>query len=445
MPYFFWNCFLFLISIGILITVHEFGHFWVARKFNVHVEKFSIGIGKVIWSFFDKNGTEYAISIFPLGGYVKMLDKNLVSNKKLQTFNEQYFWKKLIIIISGPLHNFLFSIILFWGIFILGMPSHKVIIQNIIPNSIAEKSGIHPSMEIKEINGIKVSDWNIVYDNLKNDTIVMKLMHPINLVMIEKKIKRTNIKNNFDHYDPIINFGIIPLIPNIETRIDSIEPDSPAMKSGFQKGDKIIKINNFEIKDSWYLLSYLLRNNPNKKLIIDVERNGKLIQIEVLSGTKIINNIQEGFLGISPKIRPISEEYKTSIYYNPIEALYVAFNKVIHIILMIFNMLGKLFIGHVTLNNLHGPISIAKNISSSIKHGIVHYIILLSFISINLGVINLIPIPILDGGHILFLIIEKLIRVPIPKKIQTISYQVGFFIIVTLMTISILNDLFKIK
>ncbi|AFA41212.1 inner membrane zinc RIP metalloprotease [Wigglesworthia glossinidia endosymbiont of Glossina morsitans morsitans (Yale colony)] len=447
MLHFFLNCFLFLISIGMLITIHEFGHFWIARKFGVHVEKFSIGIGKVIWNFFDKKGTEYAISIFPLGGYVKMLDvnSNFTPNKKFQTFSEQSFWKKFIIILSGPLHNFLFSIILFWGIFMLGMPSYKIIIQDVIPNSEADQLGISANMEIKKINDIKVLDWNNIYENFKKDTILIKLIHPNNFITIEKKIKLKNIKLNLNYDDPIINFGIIPLIPNVSTRIESIALNSPAMQSDFQKDDKIIKINNVEIKDSWYLLSYILRKNPNKTLIIDIERNNKIIQKKVLSGTKIVNNVQEGFLGITPKMQPIIEKHKTLIYYNPITALYMSCKKVVHVICMILKMLVKLCIGQLSLNNLSGPISIAKGMSDSIHHGIVYYIIFLSLISINLGVINLIPVPVLDGGHILFLIIEKCLRSPIPKKVQIISYQIGFTIIIVLMTVAILNDFFKLK
>uniref|UniRef100_A0A1A9Z0X3 PDZ domain-containing protein n=1 Tax=Glossina pallidipes TaxID=7398 RepID=A0A1A9Z0X3_GLOPL len=233
---------------------------------------------------------------------------------------------------GGPLHNFLFSIILFWGIFMLGMPSYKIIIQDVIPNSEADQIGISANMEIKKINNIKVSDWSNVYENFKKDAILIRLTYPNSFITVEKKVKLKNTKSSLNYDDPIINFGIIPLIPNISTNIESIELNSPAMKYGLRKNDKIIRINNIEIQNSWYLLSYVLRNNPNKMLTMDIERNENIIQIKVLCGTKMLNGIKE-------------------------------------------------------------------------------------------GVINLIPIPVLDGGHILFLIVEKCLGSPIPKKIQIIRLE----------------------
>uniref|UniRef100_A0A1A9UKC6 Small ribosomal subunit protein uS2c n=1 Tax=Glossina austeni TaxID=7395 RepID=A0A1A9UKC6_GLOAU len=198
-------------------------------------------------------------------------------------------WKRPKKEVSDLMELFLYSL----NHTIHRMPAYKIIVQDVIPNSEADQLGISANMEIKKINNIAVSDWNNIYESFKQNSITIKLVHPNNFITIEKEIKLKNIKSNLNYDDPIMDFGIVPLIPNINTCIESIELNSPAMKSGLQKNDKIIKINNIEIKNSWYLLSHILRKNPNKILTIDIERNGIVMQIKVLSETKVVNNVQE--------------------------------------------------------------------------------------------------------------------------------------------------------
>ncbi|BAC24531.1 yaeL [Wigglesworthia glossinidia endosymbiont of Glossina brevipalpis] len=446
MLHFIWNIFSFIISVSILITIHEFGHFFIARKLGVHVEKFSIGIGKVIWKTVDKKGTEYVISLLPIGGYIKMLNyksKNITKEKINKTFDSKNFFEKLSIIIAGPLSNILFSIITFWFIFFTGIPGYKLIIKETINDSTAYKHGLKPGMEIKEINGIKVFNWNDFKLFLEKDSIIIKLTEKNNKNLINKNISLKDFKNKIKKQDDIIEFGIIPLIPNISVYIKSVIPGSIADKFGLKKNDKIIKINEILIKDSWYLLIDVVKNNYKKNLKVEIERNGNIIRTEIIKDKNNNKNIKYEPIGIIFKKSYIPEEYKQKIKLNFIDSFNMSLEKVFYIIKNIIISLFKLIIGDLNLNNISGPISMAKGIKDSMDDGFIHYVIFLSIISINLGIVNLMPIPILDGGHVVFLLIENITKCKIKENIQEIIYKIGAIIIITIMFLSMINDFFR--
>ncbi|WP_367670430.1 RIP metalloprotease RseP [Sodalis-like secondary symbiont of Drepanosiphum platanoidis] len=445
-------CFLlFIISIIILVAIHELGHFLFAKFFGIKVSCFSIGFGKKLYSWYDKNNTEYSISSIPLGGYVKMFGEplsNLISLKKKENFNYIKIWKRFIIILSGPIFNFIFAIFLYWIIFSIGIINYRPIIYNTLNNSIAKNSGINSNMEIKSINGVKTIDWNSVkiqlikeidkknicievYDFLKNIT--------------EKKIlnlKKINIKNI--EKDPIYFLGIIKQNPKNRFIISKINKKSSAEKSGLKIGDKLIKLNNIKLINLKNFKKYIY-NNPYKIHKISIKRKKINLNIFLKPDIKILkNNKKIGLLGI--KIKKNSYKYKDKIIYkfNILKSFIESIKKTYNLIMFTINILKKMLIGNIKISELNGPIYIAKIAKISVQYGLIYYLEFLALISINLGVINLFPLPILDGGHILLLIIEKIIKKPISKKIQNLIYKLSTIILIIFNSIAIFNDLSKI-
>jgi len=444
---FFWNIVMFIIAISTLIIIHELGHFLAARFYGVVVECFSIGFGPIIWEKYDKLGTKYVISIIPFGGYVKMLDNrinNMPYENICKTFNHKAIWKRVIIIFSGPFFNFLFAFFSYWFLFIIGIPGYRPIINDIIPGSIISKFEILPGMEFKSINDVMTPDWDSVrlqlINTIGNKEIRISLS-PYNSYNIERKIiTLKNFSFDLNEQDPVIALGIIPLFPRVEPIIKKIKLGSAAMKSGLKVGDKIIKIDNQQV-NSWNMFVKKIKDNPSQPLNLIVERQKNFLMIVLVPDEKIVKKDKiEGFSGITPEIIPLSEEYKIIHKYSFLTALFKSCEKIWYLIRTTVNMLGKFIIGNIKLTNLNGPVSIAYGAGISAKQGIIHYLIFLSLISVNLGIINLFPFPVLDGGHIIFLIIEKLIGRPISERIQNFSYLFGSILLTILMIITIFND-----
>ena len=446
----FWHFIIFIITFTILVTIHEFGHFWMARKCGVLVECFSIGFGKTLWKFRDSLGTEFIIALIPLGGYVKLLENdnnNIHDNLYSKSLNNKSVLKRLLIVIAGPISNFIFSIFLYWIIFIHGFSGIRPVVSEVLHNSIANQSHIKPNMEIKAIDNINTPDL---------DTLRMELITKIgnkNVIFtvtnfgennVQKKI--LNIQNwNFkiDQGDPIISLGIIPYNKKIENIIAKVLKNSPASKAGIKINDKIIKINNIPLT-KWSLFVDQVRNNVGKYIKIEVLRNKKLQFLTVKPEIKK-NNKMEGFIGVIPRITELPKKFNIIRKYGVFKSISYASKEIWNLIKLTVIISSKLITGNIGLHNLSGPISIAHGAEVSIKYGIIYYLMFLALISINLGVINLFPIPILDGGHLLFLTIEQLTGKPISNKIKILAYQIGSIILMLLTVIAVFNDLFLFR
>ncbi|MCR3755178.1 MAG: intramembrane zinc metalloprotease [Candidatus Westeberhardia cardiocondylae] len=445
----FYEFFIFIITVGILITVHEFGHFITARYYGVIVEKFSIGFGKKLWHKYDKKGTEYIIASIPLGGYVKMKEKNKNCEKFKNIHNQKYFhekknWEKAIIIAAGSIFNIFFSIIIYWIIFFSGIINYKPIIGEIIHNSVAYNSGLTPGMEIKSINNIKTYNWNDVQTQLNNNIKKNKII--IDIEHINKnnfnEIKTINLQNYNINYEnnPIIELGIIPIHSKIQPILTKVEQNSAGMQAGLKPKDKIISVNGKMIKE-WNTFIKTIQNNPNKPLNIVIERQNININTTLYPKIIKINNEYKGFAGLFPKIMLINQKHQNQYFLHPISSLIQAIKQTWTITKFILNKFSEFsFKYNNTFQNLSGPISIAHEAKTAVKSGLVHYLIFLSIISINLGIINLFPLPILDGGYLLFMIIEIIKKKPISKKTRKISYQISMIILIILMSIALLND-----
>lgn len=442
-----WNLVAFLVALGVLITAHEFGHFWVARRCGVCVQRFSIGFGRALWRRTDRQGTEYVIALIPLGGYVKMLDERVdvvAPEFRHQAFNNKSVWQRAAIVSAGPVANFLFAIFAYWLVFISGVPSFRPIVGQIAPQSIAAKAEISPGMELKSVEGIETPDWESV-----RLALVAKIGDAQTEVGVasfgssQQVVKTLDLRQwNFepDKQDPVVALGIIPRGPQIESVLAEVQPNSAAQKAGLQAGDRIVKVDG-QLLGRWQTLVKRIHNGPGQPLILDIERNSAPLSLTLIPDTKPVGTDKlVGFAGIVPKVLPLPDEYKTIRQYGTFSALYQAGDKTWQLMKLTVNMLGKLITGDVKLNNLSGPISIAQGAGASAEVGFVYYLMFLALISVNLGIINLLPLPVLDGGHLLFLAIEKLKGRPVSERVQDYSYRIGSIVLVLLMSLALFND-----
>lgn len=441
-----WNLAAFIVALGVLITVHEFGHFWVARKAGVRVERFSIGFGKALWRRTDRQGTEYVIALIPLGGYVKMLDERVepvTPEMRHEAFNNKTVAQRAAIIAAGPIANFLFAVFAYWLVFLIGIPSVKPVIGEITPNSIAAQAQIEPGTELKAIDGIETPDWDAVrlalVAKIGDERTTLSVAPFGSDARTEKTLDLRNWQFEPDKEDPVSSLGIQPRGPKIEPVLAEVQPQSAASKAGLQAGDRIVKVEGQPLT-TWMTFVALVRDNPSRPLSIEIERQGSPLSLTLIPDTKPGNEKAEGFAGVVPKVIPLPDEYKTVRQYGPFAAIAEATDKTWQLMKLTVTMLGKLITGDVKLNNLSGPISIAQGAGMSAEYGLVYYLMFLALISVNLGIINLFPLPVLDGGHLLFLAIEKLKGGPVSERVQDFSYRIGSILLVLLMGLALFND-----
>ena len=441
-----WNLAAFIIALGVLITVHEFGHFWVARRCGIRVERFSIGFGKALWRRFDKQGTEFIIALIPLGGYVKMLDERVepvAPEMRHSAFNNKTVGQRAAVIAAGPIANFLFAIFAYWLVFIIGVPGVRPVVGDITPNSIAAQAQIAKGTELKAIDGIETPDWDAV-----RMALVAKIGDRQTIVTVapfgtnQRQDKILDLQHwafEPDKQDPVASLGIQPRSAQIDTVLAEVQSDSAAQKAGLQAGDRIVKVDGQPLTQ-WMTFVNLVRDNPGKALALEIERQGSVLPLTLTPDAKTVKGKAEGFAGVVPKVIPLPEEYKTVRQYGPFAAIAEATDKTWQLMSLTVRMLGKLITGDVKLNNLSGPISIAQGAGMSAEFGLIYYLMFLALISVNLGIINLFPLPVLDGGHLLFLAIEKLKGGPVSERVQDFSYRIGSILLVLLMGLALFND-----
>ncbi|EMH9755020.1 sigma E protease regulator RseP [Proteus mirabilis] len=442
-----WNLAAFIIVLGILITVHEFGHFWVARRCGVYVERFSIGFGKAIWRKTDKHGTEFVVAWIPLGGYVKMLDERaaeVAPERRHLAFNNKTVGQRAAIVAAGPIANFLLAIVAYWLVFMIGVPALKPIIADIRPDSIAEQAKLTPGMELKSVAGIETPDQNAVrlalVSKIGAKEVTFVVTQPNSLSESENILNLQQWNFDPERQDPIVSLGIMPVGARLDSKVVEVTPDSAAEKAGLQAGDRIVKVDGQPI-DTWHPFTYFVRQSPNKTLELLVERNGASLVLNITPTAIALKDGSEvGQVGAKLQVLPPDEQYLIMQQYNPFSALYEASDKTWQLMGLTVKMIGKLVVGDVKLTNLSGPVSIAKGAGMSADSGFVYYLMFIALISVNLGIINLFPLPVLDGGHLLFLVIEKIKGGPVSERVQDVCYRFGVMALMLLMGLALFND-----
>ena len=443
------NAFYFIVVIAILVSFHEFGHFIAARLSGVRVLKFSVGFGKSILSYQKNNlSTEYSISMIPLGGYVKMLDEregNVSPDDRGFAFNRQSISKRCFIVLAGPFANLLLAFIFYWGIGLIGTTDLAPVVGKVEAESIGEKIGFEKNDQILEINGDKVQGWSqyrlqlidivqkgeaLTFSVRKNDGIIEKLF-----------VKEGSYGDR--SFTPMVLrnvFGLYPDVPVATTRLGEVINNSPADIAGLMEGDLVASVNGVEISE-WGELVAMISNNPSKPTDLLINRDSNLINISVTPDAIKVGEKTIGRIGIRNDTSQDYAQYLVTVQLGVYQAGINAVETTWLMSRLTVNMLYKMLIGKESKEHISGPITIARYAGQSADLGVVQFLAFLAVLSVSLGILNLLPIPVLDGGHILMLIIEAIRRKPLSDRFQNIVQQFGILIIILLMTIAFYNDI----
>lgn len=446
-----WNLTSFILALGILITVHEFGHFWVARRNGVLVKRFSIGFGKALFRWRDRQGTEFVIAMIPLGGYVRMLDDRfdpVLPQFKDLAFNQKNVRQRMAIIAAGPLANFLFAIVVLWLMYMIGVPEARPVIADAQIGSIAAEAGVRENQQIIAVNGRKSVDVRAVnlllVEQLGRDQITLQLQNIHTGQQSEAKLNTTQWQFDPDRQTIFDSLGIELLMPKALTRLAQVEPNSPAEVAGLFAEDTIMAINQQVIKN-WSELTEWIQNNPAEALDFSIIRQGEQLTLTVIPGQRqTADGFSQGYIGIVPEFSEWPEGVRYIQRHNPLVALQVGVQQTWQLTRLSFSMIGKFIFGDVSVRHLSGPISIAQGAGTTASIGLIAFLSFLALISVNLGVINLLPLPILDGGHLMYMIVELIRGKPVSEKAQEIGFRIGAMVLLLLMGIALLNDISRL-
>ncbi len=440
----------FFIAIGILVTFHEFGHFYIARLFNVKVLNFSIGFGKKIFTKKSSpDGTEYSIGLIPLGGYVKMLESR-ESEEPMdvgllnQCFDKQSVYKKFLIVAAGPVFNLILAVIFFIFVHFSGIAGMKPFISS-IDNYIISESSLVDKYEIIKVNDTDTKRWQDVRVEILNSVINS---NDLNLTLKSESNYIQDLNIQYDKNilkmegDIIENIGLNIKTPEIPAIIGTVEDNSPAFLAGLEVGDQVMLINDNEI-NNWQSFTDILKDNANNILKLEVLRDNNYLDITLVPSKKTIDNIDYGYAGISPDRNSLND-YRVLVKYPFLESIYKSFGLTYDYTILTFKMIYELFTGQANTNNISGPLSIAEFSGKSLSMGAVYFAYLLAILSISLGVLNLLPIPVLDGGHLVYYSIEILTGHPVSEKVQLIAQQFGLLILFGIMILAFYNDYMRL-
>ena len=435
-----------------LVTVHEFGHFWVARKLGVKVLRFSVGFGKPIWrKVAGKDQVEYILAAIPLGGYVKMLgegdDTPIDPSEAHRAIDRQPIWKRSLIVVAGPAINFLFAIILF--VFV-GMQSEDHVVPvfgDFSETSVVAQASVLPGDTLLEVDGRKVKhmyqrDLYIFNKVLKEESIEIKIdgaqgKRTVNLDTTD--IPVYNISPSL----VVRQLGLIPLSPPTSTEIDFVAEGSPADVAGLKKGDKFVMIEN-ESVEGWQDLVEVVAVSPEKALALKISRDGVLFDFSITPEAKQVNDRVIGVLGVRRLFVPYPEEQVVKFDRSLPEAVRYGFERTWEMSSVTLRMLWKMVTLQVSHKNISGPVTIADVAGKTAQISWQSYVYFLAAISISLGVMNLLPIPMLDGGHLLTYSVEIVAGRSISEKLFIVGQKVGILLLLSLMSLAFYNDIFRL-
>jgi regulator of sigma E protease len=445
-----------LVTLGLLITFHEFGHFWVARKLGVGVLRFSVGFGKPLWSRRGKDGTEYVVAAIPLGGYVKMLDEREgeVPEEDLgKAFNRKPVWTRIAIVGAGPVFNLVFAVFAFWLMFMVGIPEMRPVVGEV--SGIAAEAGILPGDELIALDDETTRTWShailgLVTYALDRDKVNVTVQDAEGR-QSQHLLDLSQLEPDFNEEDTLEAIGLHPWQLEIPPVIGEVTAGSPAFSAGLHSGDLIVSIAGEDVI-SWSWIGHLVQEHgqDNQPLAVSVERNGALFELEV-SPRREKSGISSGRLILGVTNAEISAEQRATLdravimlRHGPLAGLTAAVGETWRLTGATFGMLTRMITGKASVRNLSGPISIARFANASASRGLSNFLFFLGAISLSLGILNLLPIPVLDGGHLLYYLIELIKGSPVSDQVQVAGQYFGLMALAGLMSLAFVNDILRL-
>ena len=437
-----------LIALGVLVTFHEFGHFWVARRCGVKVLRFSVGFGMPLIRWHDRQGTEFVIAAIPLGGYVKMLDEretDVPAALAEQSFNRKTVGQRIAITAAGPVANFLLAIVFFWVLAMLGSQQVRPVVGGVESGSLAAVAGLAAGQEIVSIDGKPTNGWADVNLQLvrrlgESGTLQIGVRDEGATVDGVRSVALDNWLKGADEPDPIRSLGIRPWRPALAPVLAELDPKGPAQAAGLKTGDRLLTLDGQSLGD-WQQVVDTVRSRAGSRIVLGVERDGARLELPVTLATRGEGKSASGYLGAGVQAVEWPPQMLREVSYGPLEAVGQGLSRTWNMSVLTLDSLKKMLFGELSVKNLSGPITIAKVAGASAQSGIGDFLNFLAYLSISLGVLNLLPIPVLDGGHLLFYLIEWARGRPLSDRVQGWGIQIGISLVVGVMLLALINDL----
>lgn len=438
----------FLVALGLLVVVHELGHFLVARWCGVKILRFSVGFGQVLWQRrFGADQTEWAVSAIPLGGYVKMLDEReaeVAEHEAARAFNRQTVGKRSLIVVAGPLANFLLAIFLYWGVFMAGSDELLPILGTPPLDTPAAEAGILAGEQVRSVDGEPVASWNDLRWILLHKATSQAFVE-LDLVNAqgESRLRRLALERAGDEGwegDVLARLGVQFYGPDLPAVIGAVEADTPAARAGLQAGDRVLAVDG-EAVANWYQFVQQVRKAPGRQLKLEMERQRRHFVVAVTPEEMNERGQRFGRVGVAVADSPEGQRVlRTFVRYDPLAAAGKALRETWEKSHFTLTMMGKMLTGEVSWKTISGPVTIADYAGQSARLGPDYYVKFMALISISLGVLNLLPIPVLDGGHLVYHAAEVIRGKPLSLRVVALTQQIGMVMLFALMAFALFND-----
>ena len=444
----------FIVTLGVLITVHEYGHFQVARWFKVKVLRFSIGFGKPLYQKkLGKDQTEFVIAAFPLGGYVKMLDEREMTPEVLaaesdlsRAFNRQSVWKRIAIVAAGPIANLLLAILIYWALMLHGVTGLKPVIGEVAPGTPAAQASMKPGELIQEVAGQPVATWQdvrwmLLQKSADTSSVAIRAIHGNNEFHVHQLALPALDESEQDILERL---GLTPLRPKLPAVVGEVMEDSAAARAGLLSGDKVLSIDGVNVNE-WDDLVNRVRESAGNGLTLEISRNGSEQKLNITPDVAEDNGLTIGRIGAAVQLdRAELDKMLIQIEYGPAAALSKAVEKTWETSVFSLKTLWSMVIGTVSWKGLSGPVTIASFAGQSADAGWKAFLGFLALVSISLGILNLLPIPVLDGGHLLYYMVEIVKGSPVSEQVMEFGYRIGFVLLGILMACALYNDITRL-
>jgi regulator of sigma E protease len=436
-----------IVSLGVLVTFHEFGHYWVARRCGVRVLRFSVGFGRPLWKRIGRDGTEWVIAAIPLGGYVKFLDEREVDvapADRDQAFNTKSVGQRIAIVAAGPLFNLLLALVLLWLMFMVGKPDFAPLIGQ--PTGIAAEAGLRTDDRILSINGQGIDTWTHAGMALTTAALDRR---PVQLQVSDRghAVREVTLDlsrlGQIDERNVVHDIGLVPRQRLIEPEVGSVTAGGPAAAAGIRDGYRLLALDG-EPVEFWHDIPRILqaRADPAGPVEVRVARGADRLQYTLRPERAEVNGEERWMLGIAN--RPTRAEYDATLRYGPIDAVGASARETWRLTETTLGMLYRMVTGVASLQNLSGPITIASYANTSAQLGVAWFLFFLAMLSIGLFIINMLPIPILDGGHLLYYLIELIKGSPVSERVLVAGQYVGLAMLAGLMGLAFYNDILRL-
>ncbi len=444
----------FLVAIGILVAVHEYGHFWMARRMGIRVLRFSIGFGRVLWSRRGADGTEYAFSAIPLGGYVKLLDERegpVDPALASQAYNRKPVWRRILVLLAGPFANFLFAAVAYWILLVVGTAALKPVIGEVTADSIASRAGLQQGDAIVGVAGEPVTTREgavlAILDRLMDGTPIELEVQGAEGTASPRELQLVIEGDRRALTEPgalMSGLGFDFWYPTVPTEIGKIVPGSPAEKVGLQVGDRIVAVAGQPVADFQAMVK-IVQPSPGKTLTFAIDREGARLDVPIEVEAQRDGDRMIGRIGIQPAAGlAVPASMRTVERFGPVNAVGRALDKTWDMSLLTVRMIWNVATGDVSVKNLSGPINIAEYAGFSARQGILSFLSFLAVVSVSLFVLNLLPIPILDGGQVVYQLAEVVKGSPLSERAQAVGQQIGILLLLMLMSFAFYNDLSRL-